>query len=147
VDGGTLLAYGYRYNYLGRKMGLKKDIPSVGLTVTVKKHPDLSRKILLKNMKKPRYYLVQLGATAKLKALNVVEHLRRHKIPVYHSLTKDKITGQLSGAEYMHATHVLIIGQKEAIDNTVVVRDVVTREQETVSVTELCDFLRKIEKK
>ncbi len=147
AEDGTLLAYGYRYNYLGKKMGLKKDVPSVGLTIVVKKSVMPDKKVIIKNMKRPKYYLVQLGATAKLKALNVVEHLRKHKIPVYHSLTKDKITGQLSGAEYMHATHVLIIGQKEAIENTIVVRDVITRVQETVSILELADFLRNLEKK
>jgi histidyl-tRNA synthetase len=70
--------------------------------------------------------------------------LRSERIPVYHSLTKDKITGQLSGAEYMKATHVLIIGQKEALENSIVVRHVVTREQETVYLSDLVNFLKKI---
>ncbi len=143
---GSLLAYGYRYNYLAKKIGSKKEIPSVGATIIVKKDRVPQKKILIKNIKKPRFYLVQLGNTAKLKALNVIELLRAERIPVYHSLTKDKITGQLTGAEYMRATHVLIIGQKEAIENSVVVRHVHTREQETVFLHELVDFLRKIEK-
>ena len=136
-DEGVMLAYGYRYNYLAKKIGGKKDIPCVGVTILVKKHPSVTKKVIIKNIKKPRFYLVQLGATAKLKALNVVEHLRKNKIPVYHSLTKDKIIGQLSGAEYMKATHVLIIGQKEAIENTIVVRDMITRKQETVPLSSM----------
>jgi histidyl-tRNA synthetase len=59
-------------------------------------------------------------------------------------MVKDKITGQLSGAEYYQASHVLIIGQKEAIENSIVVRHVLTREQETVELEKLVDFLRKI---
>ena len=74
----------------------------------------------------------------------IVEMLRKEKISVYHSITKDKITGQLNGAEYMKATHVLIIGQKEAIENTVVVRDVISREQDTVPLANLADFLKKL---
>ena len=73
--------------------------------------------------------------------------LRKQKIPVYHSITKDKITGQLTGAEYMKATHVLIMGQKEAIENSMVVRDIITREQETVPVENLAEFLKNIDKK
>ncbi|MFZ2693811.1 MAG: His/Gly/Thr/Pro-type tRNA ligase C-terminal domain-containing protein [Minisyncoccia bacterium] len=138
-----LLAFGYRYNHLAKKIGGKREIPSVGVTIFVKKNPKFSKKILIKNIKKPRFYLVQLGSTAKLKALNVVEILRKQKIPVYHSITKDKITGQLTGAEYMKASHVLIMGQKEAIENSIVVRDVTTREQETVPVEHLADFLKK----
>ncbi len=88
--------------------------------------------------------MVQLGNTAKLKALNVVEMLRKHKIPIYHSITKDKITGQLSGAEYMKATHVLIMGQKEAVENSMVVRDIITRKQETVSLADLPKYLKEL---
>ncbi len=139
---GVLVGYGYRYNYLAKKIGLKKDIPSVCGVLMPKKVP--AKKIGVKNIKKPEYYVVQLGNTAKLKTLNVVEILRQAGIPVYHSITKDKITGQLSGAEYMHASHVLIIGQKEALENSVVVRNVISREQETVPVTELASFLKKL---
>ncbi len=146
-DDSVLLAYGYRYNYLAKKIGGKKDIHCIGTTIIVKKSATASKKVIIKNIKKPLYYLVQIGPSAKLKALNVVELLRKNKIPVYHSLTKDKITGQLTGAEYMHATHVLIIGQKEAIENSIVVRDVNTREQETIPLSRLVDFLRNMQGK
>ncbi len=144
-DEGELLAYGYRYNHLAKKLGNKKDIPTIGLTLLVKKHPKLAKKIIIKNIKKPRFYLIQLGPSAKIKALNVVETLRKNKIPVYHSITKDKITGQLTGAEYMKATHVLIMGQKEAIENSIVVRNIISREQETVQIKDLADFLKNLE--
>lgn len=144
---GELLAYGYRYNHLAKKIGGKREIPSVGLTIIVKKNPKITKKVIIKNVKKPKYYLAQLGNTAKLKALNIVEILRKNKIPVYHSITKDKITGQLSGAEYMKASHVLIMGQKEAIENNVVVRNLTTREQDTVFVSELAKFLKNLEEK
>jgi histidyl-tRNA synthetase len=143
-NNGPLLAYGYRYNYLAKKIGLKKDIPSVGMTLVVKKTPAVSKKIIVKKIKKPCLYLIQLGGTAKLKALNVVETLRKNKIPVCHSVIKDKIGGQLSGADYIHASHLLIIGQKEALENTVVVRHAVTREQETVPMKDLPEFLKKL---
>jgi histidyl-tRNA synthetase len=139
-----VLAYGYRYNYLARKIGGKRDIPTVGMTLIVKRNPALAKKVIIKNLKKPKFYLVQLGATAKLKALNVLEMLRHHKVAVYHSLTKDKIGGQLSGADYMKTTHLLIIGQKEAVENSVVVRNINTREQETVPMKDLPEFLKNI---
>src|SRR6185369_5532413 len=34
---GTLVAYGYRYNYLAKKIGCKKEVPSIGVTLVVKK--------------------------------------------------------------------------------------------------------------
>ncbi len=145
-DDGILLAYGYRYNHLAKKIGGKKEIPSVGGAIMVKKHPSFTKKVVIKNIKKPKFYLVQLGSIAKLKILNVVEMLRKNKIGVYHSITKDKITGQLNGAEYMKASHVLIMGQKEAIENSMVVRNLVNREQETVSLEKLPEFLKNLDK-
>lgn len=142
-----LLAYGYRYNHLAKKIGGKREIPSIGVTIFTKKNPKTSKKVVIKNIKKPRFYLVQLGSTAKIKALNIVEMLRKQKIPVYHSITKDKITGQLTGAEYMKATHVLVMGQKEAIENTMIVRSIGNREQETVPLSELGDYLKKLDGK
>ena len=139
-----LLAYGYRYNHLAKKLGGKREIPSIGLTIMVKKHPTFSKKVIIKNIKKPRFYLVQLGPSAKLKVLNIVEMLRKEKIPVYHSITKDKITGQLSGAEYMRASHVLLVGQKEAMEGTCIVRNITNREQETVPLQKLAEFLKKL---
>jgi histidyl-tRNA synthetase len=44
----------------------------------------------------------------------------------------------------MKASHVLIMGQKEAIENTIVVRNISNREQETVPLDELGDFLKKM---
>lgn len=143
---GELLAYGYRYNHLAKKLGGKREIPSIGATIIARKNHSLAKKVIIKNIKKPRFYLVQLGNTAKLKALNVVELLRKNKIPVYHSITKDKITGQLNGAEYMKSTHVLIMGQKEAIEGSMVVRNILNREQETVPLANLVDFLKNLEK-
>lgn len=144
-EDGELLAYGYRYNHLAKKIGGKKEIPTIGATIFVKKNPKAQKKVIIKNLKKPNFYLVQLGSLAKLKALNIVELLRKNKINVYHSITKDKITGQLSGAEYMKATHVLIMGQKEAIENSVVVRNLINREQNTVSIEKLPEFLKNLE--
>lgn len=145
--GDELLAFGYRYNHLAKKIGGKREIPSIGVTIFTKKNPKISKKIIIKNIKKPKFYLVQLGSTAKIKALNIVEMLRKQKIHVYHSITKDKITGQLTGAEYMKATHVLVMGQKEALENTMIVRSIGSREQETVALSDLSDFLKKLVEK
>ncbi|HEY0221188.1 MAG TPA: His/Gly/Thr/Pro-type tRNA ligase C-terminal domain-containing protein [Candidatus Paceibacterota bacterium] len=84
---------------------------------------------------------------AKLKVLNIVETLRKNKVNIYHSITKDKITGQLTGAEYMKASHVLIMGQKEAIENSIVVRNIINREQDTVKLEDLPQFLKNLESK
>ncbi len=141
-----LLAYGGRYNYLAKKVGYKKEFPSCGATIMYHKKTS-EKKVDHTKFAAPQFYVVQLGNHAKLRMLNVIELLRKEKIPVYHSLTKEKITGQLSSAEYLGVSHILIMGQKEALENTIVVRSVDTREQETIHTRELAKHLKTLGKK
>ena len=97
-----------------------------------------------KELPKPKFYLVQLGREAKIKTLSILELLRLHRIPVHHFLGKDKITVQLSNAENLHVSHLIIIGQKEALDNTATVRNVTTRAQDTISMADLPRYLKHI---
>lgn len=138
-----LLANGSRYNYLAKKAGYKKDTPSFGANIFYDKKIS-AKKYHIEKISKPKVYAIQLGNQAKLKLLNMIEMLRLEKIPVYHSLTKEKITGQITSAEYLKVSHLLIMGQKEAIEESVVVRSIDVRDQETVFLKDLADYLRKI---
>jgi len=95
----------------------------------------------------PRVFLTQLGDLAKKKSLNLLEILRRGKIEVQESLGRDAIKSQLKVAEKTGAEIALILGQKEALDNTVIVREINSGIQETVPQGKLIDFLnRKLKK-
>lgn len=137
-----LLGYGGRYNNLAKKAGHKKDVANFGITINYKQKNN--KKIYTHKLPKPKFYLVQIGNFAKMKVLNIIEKLRKEKIPVHHSLTKEKITMQITSAEYLKVSHLLIIGQKEAIDNSVVVRSTDSRTQETVSIKDLSAHLKKL---
>ena len=141
-DERNTLAVGYRYSRLGRFLGLRKEIPMAG--VTIFSGADSPRGRVYKELPKPKFYLVQLGREAKIKTLSILELLRLHRIPVHHFLGKDKITVQLSNAENLHVSHLIIIGQKEALDNTATVRNVTTRAQDTISMADLPRYLKHI---
>jgi histidyl-tRNA synthetase len=93
-------------------------------------------------MKPPKVYFIQLGFEAKLKSLCVIEVLRKAKIPVYQSVSKDSLGAQLALAEKMEVPHCIIFGQKEAMDNTVIVRDMKTHSQDTVKIDALSDYIK-----
>ena len=137
------LAVGYRYSRLGRYFGLRKEIPMAGVTIfpTLKSE---ARERIYKELPRPKFYLVQLGREAKVKTLSLIETLRLHRIPVHHFLGKDKITTQLSNAENLRVSHLIIIGQKEAIDNTATVRNIATRAQDTINMSDLPSYLKHI---
>ena len=114
--------------------------------MTYPKQP-ASKNKKIEKLKPAQFYLVQLGSLAKFHTLGIIEKLRQENIRVHHSLTKENIGGQLSSAEYLKCSHLLIIGQKEAIEKSVVVRSMEVREQETVAMNELTTHLKKLLKK
>ncbi|OGI93912.1 histidine--tRNA ligase [Candidatus Nomurabacteria bacterium RIFCSPLOWO2_01_FULL_40_18] len=147
-EDGTLLALagGGRYDYLAKQIGGKKDVPAVGISIGVDRivaspwYKKLSPRIL----KKPKIYFIQLGAEAKLKSLNIIEILRKAHIPITQSLSKDSLGSQLAIAEKLTIPYALIFGVKEAIDNSVIVRDMSNRSQDTVKLSKLLEYLKEL---
>ena len=140
--GPVTLAVGLRYN-IARKIGYKKDVPAVALKADFLVKSDTTKKTLT-NLKKPKVYLIQLGFEAKLKSLEVVETLRRAHIPLCQALSRDKLGGQLSTAENMKIPYAIIMGQKEALENSVIVRNMMNRSQDMVPIPKIADYFKHI---
>ncbi|MBP7805168.1 MAG: histidine--tRNA ligase [Candidatus Pacebacteria bacterium] len=142
------IAGGGRYDYLGRQLGSKKDIPGIGVALGVDRLIGMPwyNKHMPRIMKKPKVYFIQLGIEAKLKSLNIIEILRKAHVPMMQALSKDSLGAQLAMAEKSNAPYTIIFGQKEAIEHTVIVRNMTTRSQETVKQDKLAEYLKNLNK-
>ncbi len=87
-------------------------------------------------------YFIQLGLRAKIEGLNVVDVLRRAQIPILQSFDSAKLTPQLSAARAAGVSHLLIMGQREALDGTILVRAMNDSSQTIVSLSELPRYLK-----
>ncbi len=147
-EDGTMLtiAGGGRYDYLGKMLGSKKDIPAMGGSLGMDRIVERPwfKNLAPRIMKKPKVYFIQVGFEAKLKSLNVIEILRKAHIPIVQSLSKDSLGAQLAVAEKSGAPYVIIFGQMEAVKNCVIVRDMETRSQETVPLSELSTYIKQL---
>lgn len=146
-DGTPLtLAGGGRYDYLARQVGSKKDVPAVGMSIGVDRivAQPWYKKLAPRILKKPKIYFIQLGAEAKLKSLNIIDILRKAHVPIAQSLSKDSLGSQLAIAEKLAIPYAIIFGVKEAIDNSVIVRNMATRSQDTVKQTKLLEYLKEL---
>lgn len=142
------LASGGRYDYLARTLGFKKDAPAVGVAIGVDRvlaHPRAIQHDS-RMSPKPKIFFIQLGFEAKLKSFAVIETLRKARIPLAQSLTKDSLAVQLAIAEKLQVPHSVILGQKEALEDAVIVRNMATRSQETVKIDELANYLKQTKK-
>ena len=140
------IAGGGRYDYLARQIGSKKDVPAVGFSIGVDRiiASPWYKKLSPRIMKKPKIYFIQLGSEAKLKSLNIIEILRKAHVPIAQSLSKDSLGSQLAIAEKLGVPYALIFGVKEALEDSVIVRDMSNRSQETVKLSKLLDYLKEI---
>jgi histidyl-tRNA synthetase len=135
-----LLAAGYRYSRLSRRFGFKKEISLIGATIFGEKKVREAK--VYKEAPKPKFYLVHLGRDARMKALPMIELLRSCRIPIYHYLGREKLAAQMEMPQAVRVEYHLIVGQKEALDNTVTVRNVQSRAQDTISISELPQYLK-----
>jgi histidyl-tRNA synthetase len=144
-DGSKMtIAGGGRYDYLGKQLGGKKDVPAMGGSIGMDRiiEQPWFRDLTPRIMKKPKIYFIQVGVEAKLKSLNVVEILRKAHVPIIQSLSKDSLGAQLAIAEKSGTPYVMIFGQMEAVHDTVIVRNMETRSQETVPIAELAAYIK-----
>jgi histidyl-tRNA synthetase len=140
------LAIGIRYDALGKRIGHKKDLPAIGVSIALDKRKiknGAAKKTAIAKILDSEICFMQLGTEAKQKSLNVIEVLRKARVPVAQSLAKDKMAGQVGLAERRGTTIVIIMGKKEAMENSVIVRETLTRSQDTVLIKDLPTRLKK----
>jgi histidyl-tRNA synthetase len=92
--------------------------------------------------KNPKIYFVQLGLRAKLQGLAVVDMLREAHVPVSQSFDASRLGMQLSAAQQSGVSHLLIMGQREALDGTIIVRSTANSSQTILQLTALPRFLK-----
>lgn len=116
--------------------------PAAGAVVVLKNSKAPARSPRVK-ASTPSVYVVQLGFGPKIRSLMLIDSLRRAGIPVFHDLASDSLSAQLRDAESRKVKYTLIIGQKEFVENTVILRDMNVRNQEYVEVDALVKKLKR----
>ncbi|MFZ3031663.1 MAG: histidine--tRNA ligase [Candidatus Moraniibacteriota bacterium] len=93
---------------------------------------------------KPKVFLAQLGDMAKKKSLRLFAALEKNGILIAESFGRGSLKSQLRVANRLGVEVTIIIGQKEALDGTAIVKDMISGTQETVTQEKLVDAAKKI---
>lgn len=88
-------------------------------------------------------FVAQLGQQAKKKAMLLYEDLLAEGFSLAESFTKDSLKAQLEIANRLKVKFTLILGQKELLDGTIIIRNMEGGEQEVVDNKKLIPILRK----
>ncbi len=145
----SALLGGGRYNYLLEELGAPEETPAIGMAMGVERVIRALKDAGIEGNPpiRPDVFLAQIGETARKRALKLFEELRKEGFMVTSNISKNKLSDQLSIASKAHAKITVILGQKEMIDSTIIVRDMVNGSQETIPQEDLIKALKKQIKK
>lgn len=140
----TSLAGGGRYDYLVETLG-GRSAAAVGFSAGIERLILAMKesKVILMVKTKPKVFLIQIGALAKKKTLSLIESLRKANVEVLESLGKESLKPQLRLADKQTAKLALIFGQKEAFEESIIIRDLQTGAQETVPLGKVVEEVKK----
>ncbi|OGZ18244.1 MAG: histidine--tRNA ligase [Candidatus Nealsonbacteria bacterium RBG_13_37_56] len=129
------LVGGGRYDKLVKLLG-GRDTPASGAAAGVERIIKLMKAqgVSLGKEAETQIFLAQLGSLAKRKSLRLLEDFRKSKIKLEESFGKDSLKSQLNRADKVGAKYTLILGQKEALDGVVIIRDMSSGNQEIVKI-------------
>jgi histidyl-tRNA synthetase len=142
------LVGGGRYDGLTKLLG-GKSTPACGGAAGIERIISLMKQkgIKLPEPVLPKIFLAQLGILAKRKSLKLLEDFRKAKILVSESFGRDSFKAQLSRANKIGVKYTLILGQKEALEGTIIIRDMASGRQETIKLEKVVGEMKKRLKK
>jgi len=141
----SALAGGGRYDYLMEMLGGPKT-SAVGFAVGVERliHEMLTQEVAIpETTLRPKVIVISLGDAAKKLALKMEAELWREGIPTTSAMGKESIRAQLKLANKQNIPFALIVGQKEALSGSVILRDMIDGVQETIALKKYLDLIKK----
>lgn len=140
----SALGGGGRYDGLIKLLG-GEATPAIGFGLGVERLILEMKRVQAKPYRapKPRVFLAQLGDLAKKKSLKLFSEMEKNGILVAESFGRGSLKSQLRVADKLGVELTLILGQKEALDQTVIVKNMVSGVQEIVAMEKLIDVVKK----
>ena len=143
------LVGGGRYDDLAAILG-SKPLSAVGFSMGMERLIHEMKRFEIKPKAHPqtKIFLIHIGPAAKKRSFTLMEELRVAGIDAGESISRDNLKTQLNIAAKIGAKLALILGQKEAMDGTIMMRDMDDSLQETVLQSKLVEKIKaKLKKK
>ena len=142
---GVVLAGGGRYDNLAKVLGggnISACGAAAGIERIINEMKETKNRPMLKDV--PDIFFTQIGPLAKKKSLPILENLRKAGLKVGESFGKNGLKDQLGKASRLGVKVVIILGQKEAINDKILIRNMKTSKQVEVKQEEIVKELKKI---
>ncbi len=135
-------AWGSRYQELARPF-FRSGLSSIGAVIRI----PVANPAAISPMKqagKPRFVFVHIGEEAKRESIRLADSLRHARIPLTQAIGIESLTEQMRFADIINAPYLLIMGRKEALERSVILRERSTHSENLISLDTLIDKLKKV---
>ncbi len=141
-DGGYVsIAHGGRYDTLARRVYGKK-LQSVGIIVEheLRGHNAIKRPCNTQ----PKFFISWLGDGARAQAFSIIDSFHDAQIPLAKSIKDSHIGEQIKYSERFNVPYIIIVGHKEMLEKTAIVRNTKTRVQKSIQLSQLVNYVSRL---
>jgi histidyl-tRNA synthetase len=137
----SISAWGSRYNDLAKHF-FKSSLPSVGALVRI----TLPTRSTIPSVKERghhlRFVFVHIGDEAKRETMKMTDALRKARIPMTQAIGIQSLSEQMRFAEMLNPQYLIIMGRKEALERSVILRERASHTETSIPFDSLIDRLR-----
>ncbi len=132
------IAWGSRYGELS-KLFFPAAFPAVGGVLQV---ATSGTKLAKPSTPRLRFSFVHIGDEAKRVSLKLADEFRTARVPIAQDIGVESLTEQLYLAERRNASYLVIMGRKEALEGSVILRNRETQDESVLPLAGLADALK-----
>ena len=139
----TTLAGGGRYNGLVKELG-GPDSPGIGFAMSIERllMAIEAEKNTLEDISSLDVYVIGMGEAAKKKAVELTNELRQNNITADMDYLYRKVKTQMKSADRLKAKLVLVIGDDELENQSAMLKDLSTGNQELIPFSSLVEQIK-----
>jgi len=138
VDG-RRVAWGSHYGDLTRHFFPSASFPAICAVLQIASEGPIVKKNMPARL---RFSFVHIGDEAKRLSLRLAEDFRKARVPLAQHIGIESLTEQLHLAERQNSPYLLIMGRKEALENSVILRNRQTQEETVLSLDGIIERLK-----
>ncbi len=146
LGGDSVHAWGSRYTDLAKTF-FKSASQSTGAMIkitlepTKKKNPPITP---VRERKHPQFVFVHIGDEAKRESMKLADTLRHAKLPLTQAIGIESLSEQMRFAEEQNPEYLLIMGRKEALERSVILRQRANHTETYIPLDSLVERLKAV---
>ncbi|HUY05099.1 MAG TPA: His/Gly/Thr/Pro-type tRNA ligase C-terminal domain-containing protein [Candidatus Paceibacterota bacterium] len=140
VVGGKRVAWGSRYNDLTKHF-FPAGMSATGAVLHLASEGAIVKKVAVPRL---RFHFVHIGDEAKRLSIRLAEDFRKARVPLTQNIGVESLTEQLGLAERINSPYLLIMGRKEALEGSAILRNRATQVETTLPLSNLIERLKAV---